>query len=70
MEKNYKLDSALDLVKRDALEQAQLHRQRLGEKPLSGWTQQQHEQYHNERIERALEVDKWCFTRMMQIDPD
>jgi hypothetical protein len=70
MEKNYKLDSALDLVKRDALEQVQYHRIRLADKPLSGWSQEQHEQYHNERIEKGLLVDKWCFTRMMQIDPD
>jgi hypothetical protein len=70
MARNYELENALEKVKADAVRTVEYYRKQLTEKPLSGWSQEKHEQYCNEQIERALVVDKWCFTRLMQHNPD
>lgn len=40
------------------------------EKPMNGWSQEQHDDYCNREIYKAQMTADWCFIRQMQINPD
>lgn len=70
MEQKISLDTALDIVKREALRQCEKHRGLIGDKPLSGWTQEKHDEYHKLHASHCEITATWCFIRQMQINPD
>lgn len=70
MEKQISLDSALEIVKKEALKKCAEHRELIGKTPLSGWSQEKHDQYHTLHGNQAEITASWCFVRQMQINPD
>jgi hypothetical protein len=61
---------ALQLIRKDAEVEAQHHDEALKKMPPYGWTRVKHEAYHTKYRNEALAVSRYCFVRMMQIDPD
>jgi len=61
---------ALRVVQRDAAKRVVEEAGLIGGKPLNGWSQEKHDQYHQVRLSEARETLHYCFVRQMQIDPD
>ena len=64
------LHKALEIVRQDAFHSERENTVRLDGKPLNGWSPEKHAAYYEKAINQALAVQAYCFTRMMQINPD
>lgn len=67
---NDNLWNALFRVRVDAKKQIEYHQSQIGGKPLSGWTQEKHDEYHEKYLKQAIAAVEYTQLRQMQINPD
>lgn len=65
-----KLYLALGVVQNHARQQANHHAAQIGGKPLYGWTQQKHDDYHHQQLAEANTAHEWVSIQIMRINPD
>jgi len=64
------LVAALEAVNIDAGRRIEQERKNLAAPPLYGWSQEKHEAYHQRQLDQAQTAAKYCFLRLMEINPD
>lgn len=71
MTKDYKLHTALGMVRDDAISKVEFHKKQLEHlKTISDGDLTRWRLFHEKQIAQAEIVEEWCFLRQMQISPD
>ena len=60
---------ALEIAYGDAKRQQKRYSDQVGQRPLSGWSREKHDNYHIKHAKEAEAASHYLFIRLMQINP-